>query len=372
MSIALSINGRFLTQPISGVQRYAWEVVRQWDAMIATGAETVRGADVELLCPEGAKLPAPLAAIRVRTVGRLQGHAWEQWSLPLAARGRRLINLCNTAPLLHGSQMVTIHDAAVFSAPFGYSRKFIAWYRFLYRALVARGARIVTVSAFSRDELHRYLGAALDIDVIHESGDHIGEVAPDASLIQQAGLDGRRFVLAVSSMNPNKNFAAIVKAFETGAHPDVELVVAGGTNPKVFAAAGALPPGVRHLGYVTDGQLRALYEAAACFAFPSHYEGFGLPPLEAMVCGCPVVSSSAASMPEICGPAALYFDPDDPAELARRLDEVLGDPAIAVRLRAAGHDRVRQFTWQRCAASLWAIANASAWPASRNKLAVSS
>ncbi len=372
MTVAISINGRFLTQSISGVQRYAWEVVRQWDRMIARESGAGLIADVELLCPAGAKLPGPLTAIQVRTVGSLQGHPWEQWSLPRAARGRRLVNLCNVAPLMHGSQMVTVHDAAVFAAPTGYSRKFLAWYRFVYRALVARGARIVTVSAFSRDELRRFLGAGLAIDVVHESGDHIAEVAPDGSIVPQTDPPGGRFVLAVSSMNPNKNFGAIVKAFESKAFPGVELVVAGGTNPKVFAASGALPDGVRHLGYVTDGQLRALYEAAACFVFPSRYEGFGLPPLEAMMCGCPVISSNAASMPEIFGAAALYFDPDDPVELAERLQEVLGDPAVSSRLRAAGLDRARQFTWQRCAASLWAIVSADTWPASRHAPAVSS
>ena len=371
MSSAISINGRFLTQSISGVQRYAWEVVRQWDRMLATGLAAGQAPDVELLCPAGATLPGPLAAIRVRTVGTLQGHAWEQWSLPRAASGRRLVNLCNVAPLMHGSQMVTIHDAAVFAAPAGYSRKFIAWYRFVYRVLVARGARIVTVSEFSRDELRRFLGARLAIDVVHESGDHIAEVAPDAGLVPDAGLAGGRYVLAVSSMNPNKNFGAIVKAFESSAFAGVELFVAGGTNAKVFAASGNLPAGVRHLGYVSDGQLRALYEAAACFVFPSRYEGFGLPPLEAMVCGCPVISSRAASMPEICGPAVLYFDPEDSAELAARIEEVLGDPVVAARLRAAGFDRARQFTWERCAASLWAIATGS-WSASRKALAVSS
>lgn len=368
MNPSISINGRFLTQSISGVQRYAWEVVRQWDRMLADAGQDF---DVELLCPQGAMLPEPLSAIRMRIVGTLKGHAWEQWSLPRAARGRRLVNLCNMAPLLHGAQMVTIHDAAVFAAPAGYSRKFIAWYRFVYRALVARGARIVTVSAFSRDELRRYLGPALDIDVAHESGDHITEVAPDADFLARSGLRTGHFVLAVSSMNPNKNFGAIVKAFEGWVRNDVDLVVAGGTNPNVFAA-GNLPASVRHLGYVTDAQLRALYESAACFVFPSRYEGFGLPPLEAMVCGCPVVSSRSASMPEVCGPAALYFDPEAPSELALRLDEVLGDSAVANRLRAAGRERVRQFTWQRCASSLWTIASSSTWRASRNTSAVQS
>jgi glycosyltransferase involved in cell wall biosynthesis len=131
--------------------------------------------------------------------------------------------------------------------------------------------------------------------------------------------------------------------------PNLLLVAAGGGNNRVFAAAAVSDPRLVSTGYVTDGQLRALYEHAACFVFPSFYEGFGLPPLEAMCCGCPVVASERASMPEVCGEAALYCDPADPASLAKQLRRVLDSTALQAELRAAGHARAASFSWDRAA-----------------------
>ena len=134
--------------------------------------------------------------------------------------------------------------------------------------------------------------------------------------------------------------------------PGIVLVAAGGGNARIFAQAGDLNLDDRRLqrtGYVSDQQLRALYEGAACFVFPSFYEGFGLPPLEAMCCGCPVISSDRASLPEVCGDAALYCDPDDPATLAAQLRRLLDSDALAAELRQAGRQRAAGFTWDRAA-----------------------
>jgi glycosyltransferase involved in cell wall biosynthesis len=127
-------------------------------------------------------------------------------------------------------------------------------------------------------------------------------------------------------------------------------LLAGGTARHVFGdrRVSTVHPRVRDLGYVTDGQLRALYENAACLVQPSLYEGFGLPPLEAMACGCPVVASRAASLPEVCGDAAIYCDPHDPRDIARCIQEVL-EPTLSKDLRARGARRAKQFTWRGAA-----------------------
>jgi glycosyltransferase involved in cell wall biosynthesis len=144
-----------------------------------------------------------------------------------------------------------------------------------------------------------------------------------------------------------------VRATTIGGPLPVQTVLVGGSSTKIFRDAGlALPPGVRLTGYVTDAQLRALYESAACFVFPSRYEGFGLPPLEAMACGCPVIASDAASIPEVCGDAALSFDRDDPAALRAQLDRLLGDPALRAALAEAGRHRAATYTWERAARGL--------------------
>jgi glycosyltransferase involved in cell wall biosynthesis len=349
------INGRFLAQPITGVQRYAREVVRALDALLREGVVDAGGAEVTLLTPcDGVDVP-PLERIRVRRAGRLAGHAWEQFELPVLSRAGVLLNLCNTGPLACRRQVVTLHDAAVYRVPAAYTRVFRTWYRVLWAGLARTAPTILTVSYFSRRELADCLGIDRSrIGVVEEAGDHILAVPPDAGVLDRHGLRARPFVLAVSTANPTKNFGVVVRAIERLGETDFDFVVAGGVDPRVFARAAApLPAAVKRVGYVSDGELRALYEHAACFVHPSRYEGFGLPPLEAMCCGCPVLAAEAASIPEVCGDAALYFDPGSPADLAGKLDVLMAHPAARAALAARGRDRAARFSWRRAAAANW-------------------
>jgi glycosyltransferase involved in cell wall biosynthesis len=177
--------------------------------------------------------------------------------------------------------------------------------------------------------------------------------AGDDLILARHGLSQRRFLLAVGSMNPTKNLAMLVRAWAALARDDVTLVVVGGGNARVFAASD-LPrtANVLMLGSVDDAALVALYRHAAGLVFPSLYEGFGLPPLEAMAGGCPVAASRAASLPEVCADAALMFDPLDPAAMAEAMRSVLDDAALAGTLRERGRRRAAEFTWDRSAAAL--------------------
>jgi len=130
------------------------------------------------------------------------------------------------------------------------------------------------------------------------------------------------------------------------------VVAAGGSNSRVFSGVDLSSESLVLAGYVTDGELRALYENAACFVFPSFYEGFGIPPLEAMHCGCPVIVSDRASLPEVCGQAALYCNPDDPIDIAAKLRRVLTSHQLQQELREAGRARAREFSWSRAAEQL--------------------
>jgi glycosyltransferase involved in cell wall biosynthesis len=288
--------------------------------------------------------------------GSRQGQAWEQLDLPRAARELPLVSLCNTAPAWRENQLVVIHDAATAANPGNFSLAFRSWYRVLIATLMRRARVVASVSKFSADELKRHFGArARGIEVIHESGEQILRSAADTSIIERLGLNGRRFVLAVGNRSPNKNFGAVLNALALLDDPDLLLVSAGGGNGRVFAGAALSDARLVNAGFVSDAELRALYEHAQCFVFPSLYEGFGLPPLEAMCCACPVIVSDTSSLPEVCGDAALYCDPRDPASLAAQLRRLLESPALRAEMREAGACRAAQFSWERAAAQFSAL-----------------
>jgi glycosyltransferase involved in cell wall biosynthesis len=349
------VNGRFLAQSLSGVQRFARELLLALDELLAEGVIDRDRFRLTVLHPRRVGAPVEYLHIAMRSIGRYDGHLWEQTELPAHVRGKLLLNFCNTAPLLKRNQLLTIHDAAVRAVPQAYTRSFRAWYRVMHSLPGAHAARIVTVSKFSKRELGDRLSITAErIAVVPEGSDHILRVASDPAIVERFALDRSPFVLAVSSVSPHKNLAALAQALEIARLPDFNFVFAGSTNPRVFAAQGVcFPPAVKHVGAVSDGELRALYERAACFVFPSLYEGFGLPPLEAMACGCPVLVANAASMPEVCGDAALYCDPRSPADIASKLRQILGDETLRGNLRERGCARAAQFTWRGCAIAVW-------------------
>jgi glycosyltransferase involved in cell wall biosynthesis len=216
-----------------------------------------------------------------------------------------------------------------------------------------RAGIVATVSKFSANELMRHIGGrAAGIELICGAGDHILRAPSDARVLDRLGLAGQRYVLAVGSRTANKNFAGVARAVTLLSGLGCKVVAAGGSNSRVFNGVSLESDSLVLAGYVTDGELRALYENAACFVFPSLYEGFGLPPLEAMHCGCPVIVSDRASLPEVCGSAALYCNPDDPADIAAKLRLVLESSSLRDELRAAGLARAREFSWERAAGQL--------------------
>lgn len=345
------LNGRFLTQPTTGVQRYAVELVKALDMLIDCGVIDSSRYSFCLLSSNDASYDLNLKHIPLKRVGHFKGHFWEQFELPLYTYDGFLINLCNTAPILKHNQTATIHDASVFGFPQAYSFAFRNWYKLLFKMLGITAKKIITDSSFSKEELAKYCGIDKDkIDVVYLGKEHILAIQPDDSILHRHDLIRKRFVLAVSSMNPNKNFRSIVQAVELLGDMGFDIVIAGGTNPKIFSQSElSLPNNVKHVGYVSDGELRALYGQASCFIYPSFYEGFGLPPLEAMACGCPVIVSQAASLPEVCGDAALYCNPHCPEDIAKKIALMMSDDDLRAKFRQKGLERAELFTWEKCA-----------------------
>ncbi len=354
----LVVNGRFLSQRVTGVQRYARELVRALDARLAARAAAGDPWPAEIHAPPGSEPLPGLRHMVVRTVGRRSGHAWEQLDLPRSAAGAILLNLGNTGPLLHPRQLLCIHDAGVYTVPESYSPAFRGWYRLLWAVLGRRALRVLTVSGFSAGELGRHVGIPADrLAVVPNAADHVAALDPAPDALHRLGLEPGGYVFALGSRAKAKNLAGLAAAMALLPDPKPPLVTAGGRNERIFADAGGLA-GVRELGPVDDATLKSLYQGAICLVFPSFYEGFGLPPLEAMIAGCPVVASRAASMPEVCGDAALYVDPHDPADIAAAIARLVGDPTLRADFVDRGRRRATRFGWDISAERLLAVLDA--------------
>ncbi|CAN5905304.1 glycosyltransferase family 1 protein [soil metagenome] len=350
MNRTVFVNARFLSQSVTGVQRYAIELSKRL-------RQAPGDINFRFLTPNNILHHDLAETLGAEICGRLTGHAWEQLELPYYTRGHLLLSLCNTAPLSKRHQIVTFHDAAVFAMPDSFSPAFRNWYKVLMPGLGRVAQRIITISEFSKRELMHYCHVPeRKLTVTYQSGEQILTYPPDPSILGKHDLTERPFVFAVSSLNPSKNFQAVIEAANILGDRGFDFVIAGGSNSKVFQASQQdLSGNVKYLGYVSNEELRALYEHAACYLMPSLYEGFGLTPLEAMTCGCPVLVSNAASLPEVCGDAALYCDPRSPEEIAAKLQRLMGDAALRETLRQKGLKRAEQFSWDKCALETLAV-----------------
>ena len=345
-STPIIFNGKFLSARPTGVHRVAGELISHIDRLLAR--RTGPDRRWSLVCPRDARGALPLAAIERREAGRLTWQPWEQLELPFIARGAVLVNLCNLAPLTHPRSVTLIHDAQVFLTPGSYSKAFLAWYRFALPRIGAAAARLVTISDYSRDRLVEFGVAPRDrISVIPNGVDHLAGVTADTAVLGRLGLTPGRYVLAAANAQAHKNVALLFATFADPALRGFTLVLAGADGAASFKAAGATPsPGAMFAGRVSDGELRALYENAACLAFPSTTEGFGLPPLEAMDLGCPTIVAPCGALPEVCGDAALYAPADDPTAWASAILRLVDDPGLRARMAAAGRGRAALYRWE--------------------------
>ena len=345
-----TINGRYLTQPVTGVQRHAREITAALDALAGEAHPLTRGLELELAVPRGAAHLPGLRAIQVREVGRWDGHAWEQLELPRAARGG-LISLCNTGPVAARRHIVCMHDVNTRTCPESYSAQFRAIYRGLMPVLGKTAVAITTVSRFSAAELARWRIASADkIAVVPNGHEHVLTWVPKRS--PRTAVGGPDTVLMLGSPAPHKNVGMLAGQASRLAAAGLRLAVAGLADGRVFQGAGLShreTAGIAWLGRITDGELAGLLEDCLCLAFPSRTEGFGLPPLEAMARGCPVVVSDRASLPEICGDAALYASPDDPDAWLAAFLRLHANADLRAELVRRGRSQSRRFSWRASA-----------------------
>jgi glycosyltransferase involved in cell wall biosynthesis len=351
----LYINGRFLSQETTGVQRFAQEIVRVWDAMIGSGEIDERRFPIKLLTPPNAYQTLPLSHIEISCVGTNRGWAWDQIDLPRFAGDGVLFSPCSVGPAFKRKHFVAIHDAIFLDMPENYTAAFRRGYRLLIPILCRNASRIVTVSEYSKSRLVAQLPLdASRVLVTGSSGEHMLRFPADANALTRLGLRPERFILAVGSLKPVKNFQAVVQAWRQLQDLDLDLVVVGNANPRIFGAATLEQTHRVHLvGGAEDGVLRALYENALCLAFPSVMEGFGLPVAEAMSLGCPVVAARTGAIPEVGGDAILYCHPLKPQELADHIRMLFHDSSLRHHFRTLGLERGATFKWSDVARAIY-------------------
>lgn len=354
------VNARFLTRPLSGVDRVAIEMVRALQDLARERTES-GGLHLEFAFPTGSRrhLGADEDGPRCidttqATLGHLPGQLWEQIELPWCQPRAWLYSPCNTGPVLRRRQILTIHDAQIWLNPDAYSPWFRRWYRALLPRLARRAQIVTTVSTYSKVQLERFgVVPAGKVQVIHNGADHLDAIQPDTQTLERRVLQPQGYFLAVGSLSPHKNIALLAQAAAACPPGTPPLAIVGGGDPRIFASTGIESgPRVRLLGRVTDAELKALYQNALAFAFPSLTEGFGLPAVEAMRCGCPVIASTGGAIPEVCGDAPWYADPLDAVAWTDALTRLAREPSTRQRLASAGLTQSARYQWPRAARDL--------------------
>lgn len=355
----LYINGRFLTQPMTGVERYAYNICKAMARL---------RQPFTIVCPK-----APIhqdydvSDLTVVHYGIGNSHFWEQCVLPFFFIGKKdyvVLSFTGLGSILIRHKVMTVHDLSFLKNPSWYSRTYYWYYKFMTPLAVKTSQHILTVSEFSKSEIlgfYPFLKAE-KISVVYNAIDRqlfkplTSDIKHQPSDIFHQPSDP--FVLCVSSIDPRKNFARLIEACQglTGA----KLYIVGKYN-RVFSQQIQLDTTSDHiqfLGRVSDDELVRLYNQAACFVFPSLYEGFGLPPLEAMACGCPVLVSDIPVEREVCGDAAQYFNPLDPCNILHTITQYLSDAdVIKEKMRQKGFENITRFSWEKSAQALMKIVN---------------
>jgi glycosyltransferase involved in cell wall biosynthesis len=335
MSGAIVVNARSIHHPLTGVGRYTREVTAHL------------GDLVKLISSEKAAQGFP-------------GHFWEQVVLPRELdRTQLLWSPANTGPLTYTRQVLTIHDISPLDEPDGFKFQFKIWYRVLLPLLVKQVRKVITDSEFSRRRIIEQLGVPTEKVVTIPCGvdrDHFfpRAVAETADVKSRYGLP-ENYLLTVGTLEHRKNYRRLFRAWqrinqEVG---EISLVVVGRPG-RAFRRMrfDPIPERVMFVSFVSEQDLPSLYSGALALVIPSLYEGFGMPAVEAMACGIPVIASRAGALPEVIGDAGRLVDPYNEEDITQAISQMIADPALREDFSARGLARAQTFSWDRTSAQI--------------------
>lgn len=346
------VNGRYLTQKATGVHRYAFEICNKLHEM---------GVDFHVAIPQEIH-PDYKFSFKTVKCGSLKTHMWEQISLPryLKKIGKPLlISFTGCGPLNYSNQIMTIHDVSHERYPQWFSKNYYHFYHFMMPRIGRKAHAVLTVSEFSKKEIVDTLGIdSAKIHVVHSNVPFHNKPSREDILNYQPDTDREKYIIAVSSMDPRKNFVRLVKAFEKIEDKSVKLYIIG-MSFKAFNTPDQqklISENVYLPGYIADDTLQKMYQNAELSVYPSLYEGFGLPPLESMTYGCPVINSDIPALREVSEDAALYVDPFDVEDITAKINQLLKDESLKQELRLKGLEQIKKYSWEKSAKQVYELA----------------
>ncbi|NDW18071.1 glycosyltransferase family 1 protein [Dysgonomonas sp. 216] len=347
------INGRFLTQKPTGVHRYAFEICNKLHEM---------GVDFYVAIPKEINNKDYKFDFKTVTCGNLKTHLWEQISLPryLKSVGSPLlISFSGCGPLNYKNQIITIHDVSHERYPEWFSKNYFRYYHFMLPRIARKAHAILTVSEFSKNEIIDTFGISGEkIHVVHSNVPFHNKPNKSDIINYKRPENIEKYILTVSSMDPRKNFIRLVQAFNKLEDKSVKLYIIGMkfkafNTPDLQELVGdnvVLP------GYIDDNALQEMYRNALFSIYPSLYEGFGLPPLESMTYGCPVIASDIPALREVSGDAVLYADPYSIEDMADKMKIMIDSPQLRDSLIEKGLDQITLYSWDKSAKQVLELA----------------
>lgn len=325
--MSIYVNGRFLVHPRTGVYRYGKEITQRL------------GSEVSLIRPE--------------SDGKgWRGHIWEQWTLPTKIPANNVVwSPASSGPIMQKNHVVTIHDLAVFDHPKWFDSKFANWYRLILPILARKSEKILTISQFSKQRiLERFNVPEKKVEVIYPGVGAPFKINPESESPNIKKFLPRDYLLFVGAFQPRKNLTTLIAAWEEirMQYPELHLVIVGRTYPNFPGVP--IPEDERQIQVIrnlNDEELAHTYRNAKALVYPSLYEGFGFPVLEAMAMGTPVIVSNSSALPEVAGNAGLYFDPFSVMDLVQKLRDFLDNIFLQKLYSQKAIQQAGKFSWQQ-------------------------